>query len=290
MVLDPITGVNRFITGDSSRVSDKPAEFVPSTLGGFTAAGVLWRGSQTRAFNSTGDPFLEMDLLYGDPKTGEQPDALRRLRRAPALRRRLDVQRGQGSRAVCAAMPLGGDKLQFSVLQSYDFQSNDVYSTGSQSFDGSLGFLQTAVEAQFHVADGLGWAHGPGRRRFAAADITERPEEEETRRTARECRRAPGTTTTAPAETSARPRRCAGMVGPSSHSPTRAAICTPSTAFARITSCSAPGRRRLPLRGRLGFGGSGEYFIRNTYYQDAARTVKKFHYPQLRAYFTWRLS
>ena len=46
---------------------------VPSTLAGFTAAGVLWRGSQTRAFDSTGQPFLELDLLYGDPQTGRQP-------------------------------------------------------------------------------------------------------------------------------------------------------------------------------------------------------------------------
>src|SRR5215204_7335264 len=65
--IDPITGVNRFISGDSSRISEKPAEFIPVRLTGHTAAGVLWRGSNTRAVNSTGDPFLEMDLGYGDP-------------------------------------------------------------------------------------------------------------------------------------------------------------------------------------------------------------------------------
>jgi hypothetical protein len=45
-----------------------------------------------------------------------------------------------------------------------------------------------------------------------------------------------------------------------------------------------------PLRGPLGFGVSGEYFDRRTYYQDAARTIRKYHYPQLRAYFTWSVS
>ncbi len=68
--LDPITGVNRFITGDSSRVSDKPAEFVPTQLRGHTALGALWRGTNTRAVASNGEPFLEVDLLYGDPTVG----------------------------------------------------------------------------------------------------------------------------------------------------------------------------------------------------------------------------
>src|SRR4029450_5748786 len=68
--LDPITGVNRFITGDSSRVSDKPPEFVPTQLRGHTALGALWLGSNTRAVSSNGEPFLEVDLLYGDPTVG----------------------------------------------------------------------------------------------------------------------------------------------------------------------------------------------------------------------------
>ena len=46
----------------------------------------------------------------------------------------------------------------------------------------------------------------------------------------------------------------------------------------------------LPLRGSLGFGASGEYFKRHTYYQDATHTELEYHYPQVRAYFTWRLS
>jgi hypothetical protein len=45
-----------------------------------------------------------------------------------------------------------------------------------------------------------------------------------------------------------------------------------------------------PLRGPLGIGGSAEYFDRQTFFQDAARTIKRYHNPQLRAYFTWSLS
>ena len=46
----------------------------------------------------------------------------------------------------------------------------------------------------------------------------------------------------------------------------------------------------VPLRGPLGIGAAVEYFNRQTFYQDEARTVRRLHYPQLRAFFTWRLS
>ena len=51
-VLDPITGVNRFMRGDASRVTDKPADMVPSNLNASGAAGVLWRGTQDSAFTA----------------------------------------------------------------------------------------------------------------------------------------------------------------------------------------------------------------------------------------------
>jgi len=70
MALDPITGANRFASGDASRVSDKPSEFVPSSLSGVAAAGVLWRGTQASAFTAAGDPFLEVDAYYGDTNVG----------------------------------------------------------------------------------------------------------------------------------------------------------------------------------------------------------------------------
>ena len=46
----------------------------------------------------------------------------------------------------------------------------------------------------------------------------------------------------------------------------------------------------LPLRGALGLGVTGEYFDRRTFYQDADRTRVNYHYPQVRTYFTWRVS
>jgi hypothetical protein len=46
----------------------------------------------------------------------------------------------------------------------------------------------------------------------------------------------------------------------------------------------------MPLRGRLGIGATGELFDRRSFYQDDARTIRRYHYPQFRVYFTWGLS
>jgi hypothetical protein len=43
----------------------------------------------------------------------------------------------------------------------------------------------------------------------------------------------------------------------------------------------------LPLRGRLGLGATGEYFFRQSFYQDAERSQLEYRYPQFRTYFTW---
>src|SRR4030095_5527391 len=57
--LDPITGVNRFMRGDASARTGKPADMVPSNLAASGAAGILWRGTEQSAFTAAGQPFLE---------------------------------------------------------------------------------------------------------------------------------------------------------------------------------------------------------------------------------------
>ena len=52
--------------------------------------------------------------------------------------------------------PFKDDRFQFGVVQSYDFQKNDAYATGSQSFEGAFGFTQNlSSTTKFWV---LGWA------------------------------------------------------------------------------------------------------------------------------------
>ena len=75
-VLDPITGVNRFLRGDASRVTDKPADMVPSNLTASGAPGVFWRGSEENAFTAdrTAIPGGGWDLRgSGQGSTAEHP-------------------------------------------------------------------------------------------------------------------------------------------------------------------------------------------------------------------------
>ena len=50
--LDPMSGLMRFMSGDASRVVDKPADMVPSSLTAVASFGLLWRGSNTEAVES----------------------------------------------------------------------------------------------------------------------------------------------------------------------------------------------------------------------------------------------
>ena len=137
--IDPVTGAKRFLTGDSSRVSEKPAEMVPSALAAEVSAGVLWRGSNTSAFASAGKPFFEVDAVYGDPTTGRSRTAYD----AFGVRLRFG---GGGTfseakvRGRLLGQPLENDRFQLSVVQAYDYNNNSAYQFGAQSFNVNVAY------------------------------------------------------------------------------------------------------------------------------------------------------
>jgi hypothetical protein len=286
-VVDPITGLNRVASGDWSRVSDKPSDFVPSSLGGVASAGVLWRGSQSTAFTAVGDPFLELDLYYGDTNTGRS--------RTPYDAFWMRLRFGGGSafsearvRGRLFGQPIRKGGLQFSVIQTYNYQTNDAYSTGSQAIDAAIGTtLRLSPRTNFWI---LGWG---GLTVLGAVDslplgVTEKPEDE---------------TPSAGQGISEGPRfydygpgSDFGMLARLTHNGRDHALFF----YVGRQIYSLDGVRAnhflqharvdllLPVRGSLGLGVSGEYFDRRSYYQDVAGTTLKYHYPQVRAYFTWQ--
>jgi len=286
MAVDPITGANRFASGDASRVTDKPSEFVPSSLSGVAAAGMLWRGTQASAFTAAPDPFLEVDGYYGDTNVGRS--------RTPydAFFMRLRFGGGSGFsearvRGRLYGQPLGKGGLEFLVLQTYNYQNNDAYATGSQAIDAGLGATRAlSRRTNFWI---LGWG---GLTVLGAVDslplgVTEKPEEGEP---------------SAGQGVSEGPRFY--DYGPGSDFGTLARLTRDGREFLLFNYIgrqiySLDGVRAnhflqhtrvdvlLPLRGALGLGASAEYFHRRSYYQDAASTIRTYHYPQLRAYLTW---
>ena len=288
--LDPLTGLNRFRTGDAKRITDKPADMVPSTLAGFTSAGVLWRGSESRAIDATGQPFLEMDLLYGEPRTGHS--------RVPYDAFTVRLRFGGGAafsearvRGRLLGQPLAGGKAQFTVMQSYDYQSNDAYATGAQSFEAALG--TTRALSQRNDVWLLGWG---GLTVLGAVDslplgITERPPPPEpgpgggqgVSEGPRFYDYGPGATFGATALFSRDRHPFAALLYEGRH--------LYSLDGVRANHFLQRARLDLifPVRGAFGLGVSGEYFFRQSFYQDEDRSQLEYRYPQFRAYFTWSI-
>jgi len=289
--LDPITGANRFMRGDASRVTEKPADMVPSALNAFGSAGVLWRGTQDSAFTGDPQPFLEVDGIYGDPEGGRS--------RTPYDAFVVRLRFGGGSsfsearvRGRLLGQPLKDGKVQFSVLQSYDFQKNNAYATGAQSFDGAFGFKKNlSSTTKFWM---LGWA---GLTVLGAVDslplgLEEVPEEEEGSSDAgqgvsegpRFYDYGPGSDFGVTAVFSRNNRPFTTLFYEGRH--------LYSLDGVRANHFLQRGRidLLLPLKGAFGFGVTGEYFDRRTFYQDPAQSRTKYHYPQVRTYLTWRLS
>ena len=135
LLVDPITGLNRFMSGETKQVSEKPGHLAPDRKVGDFEAGVLWRGDDTKAVNSTGEPYLQLNLGYGNllDSPYKQPfDAF-----TVALR----LGGGSGIseaniRGRLYGRHFGGSetrKHEFMVLQAYDFAKNNVYEFGGQT-------------------------------------------------------------------------------------------------------------------------------------------------------------
>ena len=138
-VFDPITGLNRFISGDSGKVVEKPAEYVPTSLLAAFDAGVLWQGEDTSLTGAAADPFLQLNLGYGTIPSGRS--------KQPFDAFLLDLRFGGGSgiseatvRGRLFGRPVGdapatpaGPARHLSVVMGYDYQNNSAYQFGGQS-------------------------------------------------------------------------------------------------------------------------------------------------------------
>ena len=288
--VDPVGGYNNFVRGDGGRVYDKPADMVPSGLGGGASLGALWRGQENGSVSeASGQPFLEMDLLYGDTRSGHS--------RTPYDAFAVRLRFGGGSsfsearvRGRLLGQPLPSEKLHFSVIQTYDYQNNDAYATGSQSFDAALGITQP-LSSRFGLFV-LGWGGLTilGAVDSLPLDVTEVPDPEEGSDDSESANSGPRFYDYGPGgnfgvvmQLSRDNRVVTGFLYEGRHILSLDGV--RATHFLQRARLDL----MLPVRGALGFGASAEYFNRHTFYQDATNSEREFHYPQVRAYLTWTL-
>jgi hypothetical protein len=108
-VIDPITGVNRFIDRDALKVVEKPAMYVPSALVAAFDVGVLWRGENLSFLDADGEPFLQANVGYGTLSQGRS--------KLPFDAFGVSMRMGGGGSAISElrvrgrllGVPLGGD-------------------------------------------------------------------------------------------------------------------------------------------------------------------------------------
>ena len=291
-VVDPVTGGNRFLSGDDGQVGDRPAELQPTSLSGFVAAGVLWRGTDTRAVNSTGKAVVEMDLIYGNPTEGQSRTPYDAFLVKLALGGGSSISEGR-IRGRLIGQPLKNGRLQFTLAQGYYYVSNEAYRYGAQSVDAYLGFTSALSSRTKFLLTAWGGATVLGAVDSLPADVTAPPVEDESgggdagqgvSEGPRYYDYGPGGNfgATASLMHDDRPFFLAFYEGRHLYS------------LDGVRANHLLQRVRLdlmaPLRGPIGIGATGEYNDRHTFYQDENLTTRKFQYPQFRVYLTWRIS
>jgi hypothetical protein len=184
--------------------------------------------------------------------------------------------------------PLRGGALHFSSIQTYDYQKNNAYATGSQSIDAAIGATRALSPRMAFWFLGWGGVTVLGAIDSLPLGVTEKPEEQEP---------------TAGQGVSEGPRYY--DYGPGSDFGALARLTRDGRDIALLyyegrQIYSLDGVRAnhflqharidllFPLHRSLGIGTSAEFFHRRSYYQDVERTINTYHYPQLRAYLTWR--
>ena len=132
LAVDPVTGVHVLAHGESAEAST-----FPTHMAGIVSAGLLRRGNNLRATPATVDPFVQIDLVYGDAEWARS--------RTPFDAFDVRFMAGGGGSLTEARVkgrllgqPLLGNRLHFSIVQGYHYLGNDAYRFGAQAFEAHL--------------------------------------------------------------------------------------------------------------------------------------------------------
>ncbi len=160
LALDPITGANRFLNGDASRVSENPPDLKPTTTVGDFEAGVQFNGEVNEGVvNSAGKPFLGIRLGYNDIFASPY--------KVPYDAFNVTLRIGGGSGITEATVrgrlyghflgdPQKEQHTEFVVAQAYDYERNGLFDYGGQSIVAGLSRTFRLSDSVRLAAFGLG--------------------------------------------------------------------------------------------------------------------------------------
>jgi len=284
-VLDPMTGVTRFISGDASRVTEKPADMVPSSVGVNAQFGALWRGSNTDTIESQGYGFFETDLLYGDFTTGDSHTPY------DAFSVRLSFGGGSAfSEARVRGRLFSGTfhSTLITVSQDYQYNKNPAYQFGAQAVATNFSYSkQMSTHNSMFFA---GWGGVTILGAIASIPLGGKVEEPVDPGAGQGVSTGPRYYDYGPGGnlgaffTIRRDNRPLVNIGYELHHLHILDGVRANHMLQRIR-----GDFMVPLKGRLGIGTTGEFFERKTFYDDNQGTAR-YRFPQYRVYLTWSLS
>jgi hypothetical protein len=285
--IDPVTGANRFISGDASRVGEKPSSMTPSSLGASASVGALWRGSTNPSVEPETRPLFEIDGLYGDMTTGRS--------REPYDAFAVRLTFGGGSavseaqvRGRLLGRPLKNGAAQITVSQAYQFNSNDAYRFGAQAVEANLSFTRHPSPGLSIVGAGWGGVTILGAVDSLPPGETEAPDVPDDPNAGQGVSTGPRFYDYGPGSnagglfTIARGRTPIVMVAYELHH-----LYVLDGIRANHLLQRARADARLPLRGPWSVLVTGEYFDRHTYYQIPDTTPAHFRFPQFRVALSW---
>lgn len=285
LAVDPVTGLHRLARDEAA--TDDAATFA-ARMSGIVSVGLLRRGNNLRATPTTVDPFVELELVYGDAESARS--------RTPFDAFDVRFMTGGGGSLSEARVkgrwigqPLLGQRAHFSVVQSYHYLGNDAYRFGAQAFEAHLRGrrdLTPSLTLSVETWGGL-TVLGAIDSRPLANDTTPPPSQESAGQGVsvgpRNYDYGPGTTFGVSTTLTMRDHRFvnAQYEGRTLYS------------LDGVRANHVLQRARLdvlvPLYRRLGFGATGEFFDRLSFYQDADATIRRYSFPQARVFLTWSL-
>jgi len=278
-VLDPMSGLTRFTSGDATRITEKPPDMVPSALSAVASLGALWRGSNTGDPSHT-YPFFETDLLYGDVTRGTS--------HTPYDAFAVRLAFGGGSaisearvRGRLLSAPFHGAIV--TISQGYQYNDNPAYKFGAQSFDLNIGVVKQPTRRLSIIAAGWGGATILGGVDSIPLPAVTPHEGQGVSVGPRFYDYGPGGNAGAFLIVRRDGREVLSLAYEFHH----------LHVLDGVRANHILQRARLdfswPLKGALGIGASGEFFDRRTYYVDTDDEAH-FRFPQARIYLTWTIS
>jgi hypothetical protein len=274
-IIDPMSGLERAMSGDFKRVTEKPAVEVPTGKTWRGGGGVFWQGTSLRQATATASPYFIFDLFYGDARRGHST--------TPFEAFTVEMVGGQSLADALIRGRLYGRPFgragggQATIFQTYDFTINPAYAFGGQGFE-----LEVGTARRLSAKASLWMAATGGATVLAAVDtLLEPPDDADL--TDGDARRTYDYGPGPRAGGIAQVLWTSGARGSLSYQIYQVSVVDGTRATHVLQRLHVDAL--VPITRQLGLGFTAEYFFRKAYFWGAGTRTDES--PQFRSFVVW---